>query len=252
MDIEDSTPPRDYSAQNIHPFKVVADQADVALANGTDPSFIHYMTYKDNGTHHFRSLYSLAKQPPVFDFQFGEIGNNLDFESSYRNPHTALTYSFPCDYDLLSDLLNGIDLDGSFIGTGIFQNPRNSLSSAFNFIPGACSIGTTLKLAMTNTNTAEDQLACGTDTENHLLVRQARMNLLERDKIALRLTVPWNPNLHAGDVITFRVMSKEVEDTPLYGSGDYLIHSMTHVIKAGGYSVTNLDCVSTTVGKGIV
>jgi hypothetical protein len=251
LDIEASGPARDYSAQNIHPFQVVNQQADVALAAGTDPSFIHYMTYENDGTHHFRSLYNLTKQTPMMVFTFSEAGNNLDYEASYKNPHSILTYSFPCDFDLLSDLLNGVDTNGKFIGTGIFQNPRNTLSSALNFTPGACSIGTTLKIAATNTNTAQDQLACNADTEGHLLLRQARMGLLEQDKIALRLTVPWNPNLHAGKVIKIELWSKELKDTPLYGAGDYLIHTMTHTVKAGGMATTTMDCVSTTVGQGI-
>lgn len=251
LDIESSSPARDYTAENIHPFQVVNQQADVALAGGTDPSFIHYMTYDNNGTHHFRSLYSLTKQAPMITFQHSEAGNNLDNETSFRNPTSALTFSFPCDFDLLSDLLNGVDTDGSFIGTGIFQNPRNTLSSALNFTPSSCSIGTTLKTALTNTNTAEDQLSCNIDVENHLLTRQARMGLLDQDKIALRLTVPWNPDLHAGKVIALELWSKEVKDTKLYGSGTYLIHTITHTIKNSGYSVSTMDCVSTTVGQGI-
>lgn len=252
IDVEDSQPVRDYAAQNIHPFKVIADQADVALANGTDPSFIHFMTYRNKGTHHFRSLYNLTRQDPVMKFTYSETSNNLDYDSAYKNPYSALTYTFPCDFDLLSDLLNGIDVNGSFIGTSIIQNVRNTLSSAFNFTPGACALGTTLKLAMTNTNTDKDQLACGTQTENYLLVRQARMNLLAQDKIALRFTVPWNPNVHAGDVVEFNILGREIENSVLYGSGKYLIHSMTHTVKLGGYSTTTMDCVSTTVGEGIV
>jgi hypothetical protein len=56
LKIESSQPPRTYFAENIHPFQVVAQQADVALASGNDPSFVHFMTYKNFGTHHFESL----------------------------------------------------------------------------------------------------------------------------------------------------------------------------------------------------
>jgi hypothetical protein len=78
------------------------------------------------------------------------------------------------------------------------------------------------------------------------------MGLLEKDKVALRLIAPWNPLLHAGDVITLEWKDKDAGGTQLYGSGDYLIASMTHRVQMGGYSTTTFDCVSTTVGRGIV
>ena len=59
LDVESADPARDYIAENIRPFQIVAQQANVALAGGNDPSFLHYMTYQNFGTHHFRSLNSL-------------------------------------------------------------------------------------------------------------------------------------------------------------------------------------------------
>lgn len=252
--VEDSSPARPYIAENIHPFQVISQQADVALAGSNDPSFIHYMTYENNGTHNFRSLYNLTKQDPVGVFRFSEVGQSLDADKDkgYMNPNAVMTYMFPCDFDLLSDLLNGIDTNGSFIGSLSIENLKNKLSSTFNFNPGFCSTAATFKTAMSNVNTEQDQDSCPLDVEKHLLKRQARMGLLERDKIALRLTVPWNASLNAGKVITFERYSFDYPGTKLYGSGDYLIHSLTHIVKAGGYSTTVMDCVSTTVGQGIV
>ena len=54
VETEEGGPPRTYFAENIKPFQVVAQQADTALAGGDDPSFLHYMTYENYGTHHFR------------------------------------------------------------------------------------------------------------------------------------------------------------------------------------------------------
>ena len=98
--------------------------------------------------------------------------------------------------------------------------------------------------------TAKQQNSCETNVEKYLLKRQARMALLERDKVALRMTVPWNPWLHAGSVITLDW--KDPKGNPVYGSGTYLISSMQHIVKLGGFSVTSLDCVSTSVAGGIV
>ncbi len=74
------------------------------------------------------------------------------------------------------------------------------------------------------------------------------MNLLESDKIALRITVPWNPELHAGEIIKLTLKNKNDPDQLNYGSGEYLIVSMTHNIRRGGFGTTTMDCVSKTVG----
>ena len=253
INVEESGPARDYTAENIHPYQVIAQQAEVALTGQGDPSFLHFMTYENNGTHHFRSLEQMTKQSPVAKFLFTETGYNPETgeDRGYQNPHSILTHSFPCDFDLLSDLLNGTDTDGTFIGALITENLKNTLSSSFNFTPGACATGATLKTAQSNVNTAEDQLSCPIDVESHLLKRQARMGLLEQDKIALRITVPWNPVLNAGKVIEIERKSNDLKGVKLYGSGAYLIHTLTHIVKAGGYATTVMDCVSTTVGQGV-
>jgi hypothetical protein len=252
--VEPSSPARDYTAENIHPFQVISQQADVALAGANDPSFLHFMTYENDCTHHFRSLYTMTKQGRAAKFRFSETGYTTEGgrDSGYANPEFAISHTFPCDFDLLSDLLNGINTDGGFIGTTIIENLKNGMSSILGFQPGFCSTAATLKLAQSNANTEGEQLSCPLDVQKFLLKRQAIMGLLEKDKIALRLTVPWNPSLNAGKVIYFERRSNDDETKLLYGSGDYLIHSLTHVVKAGGYSTTVLDCVSTTVGQGIV
>ena len=105
--------------------------------------------------------------------------------------------------------------------------------------------------SLTNFNSAKDQDSCNIDVEKHLLLRQARMSLLEEDKIALRLTVPWNPVLHAGNIIEVYFYNKGTNTYDNFGSGYYLIHSMTHNLRTGGYGTTTMDCVSRSVGGGI-
>jgi len=250
--VEPSQPARDYVAENIHPFQVISQQADVALAGSNDPSFLHFMTYENNCTHNFRSLHTMTMQNPVAEFFYSETGTTLegDKDKGYMNPKAVITHSFPCDFDLLADLLNGINLDGGFIGTTIIENLKNAMSSALGFQPGFCSTAATLKIAQSNSNTESEQLSCPLDVQTHLLKRQARMGMIEKDKIALRMTVPWNASLNAGKVIYFERLSKDYPSIKLYGTGNYLIHSLTHIIKTGGYSTTVLDCVSTTIGQG--
>lgn len=257
LDVEPSTPIRDYIAENIHPFQVVAQQANAALANGNDPSFVHYMTYKDFGTHHFRSIYSLTKEAPPFDkpFVFSETGA----ASGYGHPLSIMTYNFPCDFDLLSDILNGIDTDGKFISSGIFGNLLGGFFNLLGNQATECGLGGgNVNIGKTNFNTEKAQDQCPSEIEKYLLKRQARMSLLEQDKIALSLTVPWNPMLHAGKMIDVELPRKGVEvsagpeDKLLYGSGRYLIVNLTHSIKNGGFSTTTMECVAQTAGQGIV
>jgi hypothetical protein len=253
LDIESCGPARDYIAENIHPFQVVAQQLNVSLAEGDDPSFVHYMTYEKYGTHHFRSIKSLSQQSSVFTFEEQEVG----VSKGYAYPKTIMTHMFPCDFDLLSDVLNGVSTNGRDINSVIVFNPVNKMFSLVGDQTLGCGIGSgVVKMAQTNRNTAQNQNSCNSEVEKYLLKRQARMSLLERDKIALRLTVPWNPLLNVGKVITANFYNKESMQSgsriPNYGSGDYLILHMFHEIRRGGYATTVMDCVSTTVGQGVV
>lgn len=268
QDIENSSPARDYIAENIHPFQVVSQQADVALASGNDPSFVHFMTYEPEqgkGIHHFRSLYSMTRENQInsIPFQYNELGDSSDGSpqylgyTGYKNPYAIMTYSFPCDFDLLSDLLNGIDVDGKEISSLTSINPLAKQAAVLGNKAIGCGIGGGVyKYGLSNKNTEQQQDSCNIDIENHLLKRQARMNLLEEDKVALRITMPWCPWYHAGKVIEIVLINKTdagfMMKEPLYGSGKYLISTMVHTIKRGGYSTTTMDCVSVTTGKGIV
>ena len=256
IDVETCTPVRDYIAENIHPFQVITQQANAALAGGNDPSFVHYMTYENFGTHKFRSVYSLTRENPVFDreFLFSETG----VASGYNNPYSILNYSFPCDFDFLSDILNGVDVDGSNINSVITTNMVASTSSLHGNQAMGCGMGGgVMNIAKTNFNTEAAQDQCPSDIEKYLLKRQARMALLEQDKIALKVTVPWNPQLNVGKMIKVQFKRKGVQSedpamATLYGSGTYLIVNLIHTIKNGGFSTTTMECVAQTAGQGIV
>lgn len=249
LDIEDSDPARAYIAENIHPFQVVNQQVNYALAEGDDPSFLHYMTYQNFGTHHFRSLRSLCRQTPVMKYVYN------DTDRTYSNPLSIMTYSFPCDFDLLSDVLNGIDSSGRSISSvALFDPVLKSFSLTGNNLIG-CGVGEgVFRYAITNQLSAANMDTCPDYAKEYLLKRQARMGLLEKDKIALRMTVPFNPELNVGKVITVEIYNKELlpELGTVYGSGDYLILHMFHHIVTGGFSVTTIDCVSKTTGYGEV
>lgn len=246
LNIETCDPARDYIAENIHPFQIIDQQSNVALAGGNDPSFVHFMTYENYGTHHFRSLYNMAKQEPIITLRYADTGN------SYKNPNAIMNYVFPCDFDLLSDILNGAGSEGNINSMMLF-NPANKSVSLYGPKTIGCGIGQgNFKIAMSNDGTELSQNMCPDYTKTYLQKRQARMGLLEKDKIALRLTVPWNSIYNAGKIINIELLNPENKEELNYGSGKYLIMAMIHNIRSGGYSTITMDCVSHAVGQGEV
>jgi hypothetical protein len=253
VDVQEADPARDYIAENIHPYQVIAQQANVAM-DGDDPSFLHFMTYEDKGKHYFKSLKKMAKGT---DSKITYLQADIEEGTGYKNASFAVNFMFPCDFDYLSDLLNGLNENGENQNTGGFLNPvMKTASMEGKSDNGGCSQlgGSNYKVATTNKGSSEQQNSCNVDVEKHLVKRQARMGLLDRDKIALRITVPCNLELHVGQVISLQWINKKTtsSETPVYGTGDYLIASMTHNIKLGGFSVTTMDCVSVTVAQGQV
>jgi hypothetical protein len=241
---------RDYIAENIHPFQVVSQMANMAL-NNDEPDFVHFMTYENQGTHYFQSLKVLSDAGPSMTFKHSEVGLR-DNTRGYGDPSVVISFMFPCDFDYLSDLLNGLGAGGMNMNTLATFNPVSKMMSMLGGNSmGGCTKGYNFKAALSNQGTSSDQgTSCNIGVEKYLLKRQARMALLEKDKIALRMLVPFNPYLHAGKTIQFDWTGKKGE--VIYGSGKYLISSLNHTVRFGGFSTTSLECVASTVGEGVV
>jgi len=251
-----ASPARDYIAENIHPFQVVAQQGNVAL-NGDSPDFVHFMTYGQGGndstpTHYFKSLKNLCSQAPDAGLSFHYSDGAGVSDRGYGDPSNVIALEFPCDFDMLSDLLNGLDENGNPRNTLTTLNPVTKNVSQLGNSSNGCGIGGfNHKTAMTNTGSSGRQQSCNIDVESHLLMRQARMALLERDKIAMRMVVPWNPGIHVGKTVNLTWKNRHTQED-IYGSGDYLVTGMMHTIRMGGFSTTTVDCVSRTAGGGQV
>jgi hypothetical protein len=251
LKVEPADPPRTYFAENIHPFQVVAQQADVALAGGNDPSFVHFMTYKNLGTHHFESLKKMTQKPKIYDFVWSP---NKGVGPQWYDPHVIQLHEFPCDFDKLCDILNTLGERMSLFVT----NPYAGVRAMVGAQTTNCGLGGSMASESFTDKLSPD--GCEIAVERWALLRQARMLLLDQDKIALRMSVPWNPMMHVGEMVevTFPnfIASQTQKNTsgPMidrdYGSGLYLIAGMSHTLKAGGVSWTTLDLVSKTVGSG--
>jgi hypothetical protein len=250
IDVDQAGPARPYVAESIHPLQVIQQQANVALHNGSDPSFVHYMTI-DHTTgksiHHFKSLTKLSKAAP---YQIYASDTAITGRQGFSDPintryNRALSFNFPCDFDALTDILNGISCDGQVMNQTRTMNLSNGVADA---VGQGLSIANKL-FSLTNLGTAEQHKSCETGVEKYLHLRQARMALLDRDKIALRITIPWTPTLHAGDKIMFNWNNRYDESMRVYGTGEYIVAHLTHNIQFGGFAVTNLDCIANTLGK---
>lgn len=241
--LESTTPQRDYVARNVHPFEVIYDQANYALAKGNDPSLLHYMTYENGGTHHFRSIKELTQAGTVASYRYEDKGSGEIMKRSFG----IMSYEFPCEFDLLSDIMNGVGTNMSS-STGV-----NTVKGAFNVYgtTGGNPLGNGLVGSVFSNKGTEDHSAT-TQFEGAQQRRPARMALLTPDRISCRIVVPFNPSLHAGNMINvvFPTNEKDVEFE--FGTGDYMIVSLTHDLNVGGYGVTSLDLVSRTVGTGEV
>lgn len=263
VNIEDNVGPRKmYFPQGIHPFQAITQQEEMALAGGKlDPSLIHFMTYQNEArdnvpTHNFRSLTRMALQQPSFKFFYSGKNSN---PYNYAIPSEIMQYSFPCDFDTLSDILNGTDINGeqysSIIGINTGTAAISLYPASHGATPSSSPCGLPPWYSITNAGSTDDDCEVG-NPEAYLPLRKARMGLLEQDKVALRMVVPWNPNLSAGRVIEIEIPNtnpdaKDDKDKYNFGSGKYLIASMTHNIKLGGLGTTTLECVSETVARGI-
>lgn len=254
--VDSSGPAKNYVAESIHPFQVIQQQANMALYNGEDPSFLHYMTFNEatgENIHNFRALAQLIKmggnRPESLYKIYGSdtaITGGTSFSDGYN---VAVTYNFPCDFDLLSDILNGLGPQGQNLNAFKGFNMASGAMTAFGaLMKGDVSSVANMVTGMTTKGTSKQQNVCDSEIEKWLLTRQARMGLLEKDKIALRVTVPWSPWLHVGQVFHFRWDNRYNSTVPVYGTGNYLIVHMTHNIQFGGYATTTLDCIANTLG----
>lgn len=250
--VDSAGPARPYVAESIHPLQVIQQQANVAL-DGDDPSFLHYMTINSatgRNEHHFKSLTRLAKQGGAgYDIYAADTAISGQKGFSQTNAYNvAVTFSFPCDFDALTDILNGINCDGKNVNQTRTMNFASGVSDAVGALDQIAGIANKF-FSMTNLGTSEQQKSCDTAVEKYLHKRSARMALLDKDKVALRITIPWSPWLHVGDKINFHWTNRvDQGGWPIYGSGQYMIAHMTHNIQFGGYAVTNLDCISNTFG----
>ena len=80
--------------------------------------------------------------------------------------------------------------------------------------------------------------------ENYLHKRVEPITLLHREKIDLKMVVPFNPEAHVGQLldVTFESIRFPAANKD-FGTGIYLVAHMTHNIKVGAYSTTTFELI---------
>lgn len=104
-DIEKTDLIRNYVSNNQHPYQVIAEIADMAMKGNRAP-FLHYMTFENViGKQYFKSLNTLVvKNKVTGTYKFNEAGRNKQL----IDPYNIMSYEFPCDFDTLLDMSQGI------------------------------------------------------------------------------------------------------------------------------------------------
>jgi len=207
--------------------------------------------------HNFRALgelFKMGRKSSLYTIYASDTaiagGKSFTDSTSFaRDWNVAITYNFPCDYDILSDILNGIGPQGQNLNAVKTFNPSSGVFGGFgSFMQGNLGSITNSLFSTSSKGTSKQQNVCDSEVEKWLLKRQARMGLLEKDKITFRVTVPWSPWLHVGQMFRFQWDNRYDPTQKTYGTRDYLIVHLTHNIQFGGYAVTTLDCIANTIG----
>lgn len=246
---------RNYMSNNQHPFQVISEIADMSMIGNRAP-FLHYMTLENIvGKHYFKSLNSLVvKNKVTGTYKYNEKG----FNKQLVDPYNIMSYEFPCDFDTLLDLSGGIvhnydlykDHKPSMVSINPFDSEVYLVDGKSHGSRTTQGFGGVLNTgAWSNINMFEDSKGGIADqpsqVEKYLHRRSEILSFLHRERVDLKITIPFTPERHVGDKINVEFFSKRIGngDQKDFGSGEYLVVHMTHNIKVGAYGTSTLECI---------
>lgn len=254
---------RDYISNNQHPFQVIAEITDMAMKDN-HAQYLHYMTTEEvQGKHYFISLKKLLNNAekkgfkPDFNYEYSEKGANETFTIN-----DIMTYEFPCDFDTLLDLSGGIihnkedhkNHKPSMVSINPFDGGIFMVDGKIHGDKKLRGFGGALNAgAWSNKNNFEAPglTSRPSGVEKYLHKRTENITFLHRERIDLKIVVPFNPRLHVGNLIDVSFYSKREKGSKNkdYGSGIYLVCHMTHDVKVGNYGTTILECIKVKEGS---
>lgn len=223
-----------------------------------------FMFYEDRDGFKFKTVESLYAQEPVAEY---EPKHNVSGDPFKLPKFNVIRYQFMKNYDVLEAVSKGsyssaaVGLDivaqdfvvRNFDYTDQFKSlvhvDQAGLPVQSRLFGDSASpqrklvLSTSLreKLSYFKSNNPED-VGFSKSAENTVLYRLNQLNLM--NYIELKVVIAGNTDLKAGDIIDVTIPPYYFEDetkksvTDIYHSGNYIIHTIDHIIDRGQYLMT--------------
>jgi hypothetical protein len=246
----------DFMIPTLKPFDAINFMMNYARPNPSNPG-ADMIFFENRYGFNFRSLQTMMKQPSYYTYTYKP--KNIDSTNLNFDVYNVTTYEILDSFDTL----NGIT-SGTFANQLISLNPLTREKKVTNFDYGVYqqksknlnpypiidnstnrkgdglnqTSQALLKMIFTNFDSKSTPAinalpgAMGNDiyAETYIPYRTAQLALANYTRI--RLSVPGDPNLTIGKVITFNLLSRKPNtlDLDKYYSGNYFITGVRHII----------------------
>ena len=264
----------DFIVPNLKPFDAINWLTTYARPSGTKYG-ADMLFYEDKFGYNYRSIQSLIEQQVYNAYSFNPKNVNQQTQTITQRMYNVLTYEILDSYDTLGAINSGvfanqlISVDpllrrykitnfdyGNYSSTAktlngnpITNNFKNRFNHGLNQTPQAV-----LKLIFSNFNQTDSSyikehggVAHDIFAETYVPYRTAQLPLLNYTRI--KISVPGDPGLTIGRVITFNLLSKDPnkKEPDDFYSGNYLITAVRHMLTVHEYrTVLELAKESTT------
>jgi hypothetical protein len=265
----------DFIVPNIKPFDAINWLSTYARPNA-DNLGADMLLYEDKFGYNYRSLQTLFAQEVYNEYSFNPKNLSQNIQTLTQQIYNVLTYEILESYDTLGAINSGVysnrllsvdpllrrtrTTDFNYASYSdnveplnefpIINNIQNRFGDTLNDTPQAV-----YKLVFSNFNQSDSALvqANGGVTrdiyaETFIPYRTAQLPLLNYTRV--KISVPGDPDLTVGRVITFNLLSKDPikKDTDDFYSGNYLITAVRHMLTMHQYrTVLELAKESTVV-----
>jgi hypothetical protein len=251
----------DFMIPFLKPYDAINFMTNYARPNPSNPG-ADMIFYENKYGFNFRSLQTMMKEPSYYTYTYKP--KNLNSTDLNTDVYNVTTYEILDSFDTL----NGIT-QGTFANQLISVNPLTRKRKVTNFDYGVYQQNSKnlnpnpifdnstnrngdrlnqtpqamLKLIFSNYDSKSSSYiagvpgAAGNDiyAETYIPYRTAQLGLANYTRV--RLSMPGDPNLTIGRVITFNLLSRQPNSSELdkYYSGNYLITAVRHIIDLTEY-----------------
>ena len=264
----------DFIVPNLKPLDAINWMSTYARPDNTKYGS-DMLFFEDKFGYNFRSIQSLIGQNVYNSYSYNPKNVNQKTQTITQRVYNALTYEIMDSYDTLGAINSGIFANqlisvdpllrryritnfdyGAYSKTAktlnsnpITNNFKNRFSEGLNQTPQAV-----VKMVLSNFNQSDSKyikskggVAHDIFAETYIPFRTAQLPLVNYTRI--KISVPGDPGLTVGRVITFNLLSKDPnkKEPDEFYSGNYLITAVRHMLTVHEYrTVLELAKESTT------